>query len=216
MSRTIGIIQARLGSTRLPGKALLKIGDKSVLGHCITTARQVRGLDEVVVATGPQEQNFDIFTECDLLGCNCFSYPVIEDNVLLRFIFTAVERKADYILRICADAPFFNVPAAEELVQYPFKVDYVAHWLRGESLPTVATYGLGYFVELVKTSALIKAYYETDQPHDLEHVTPYIYTHMDKFDVRGLLIDELPTARLAIDTEEDLERVRQWYEQQRS
>jgi len=209
-----------MGGKRFPGKVLHKIGKQSMLGHCISRAKQIG--HPVVVATGPFAENFPIYHEAEKYDIDCYWVEyykngvnlIPEDDVLLRFILVGIMEKADYILRICADQPFFSVEAAKELVKcIPHGPDYVAHYETQEHFPlrpTIYYLAWGYFNELVRLEALMKSYkYANDS--EKTNVTEYIYRHPEHFVIEGIYLKELPENRVSINTEEDLRRVEEYY-----
>jgi spore coat polysaccharide biosynthesis protein SpsF len=201
------IIQCRYGSTRFPGKALAPLGDDTVLGHVIERAKKIKGIQNVIVATGDPSLNFLIMKEADDHHVDVYTYDD-EDNVLARLLLCAIHYRADYVLRICGDSPFLDVGWAEELIkEQENEEDYISHYFRGDSVPTVQRYGWGCQSELVKTSALFNAHYSHLSAQYREHPTMYIYTHPAKYKIKKVPMQHVPTT-CSIDTEDDLRRAK--------
>ena len=181
----LAIIQARLGSTRLPNKVLQKIGDKTILEHCIDRVKQ---LDiPIVVAISSLLEDMPIYIWCAKNENDCFFHNDIQENDLLkRFLMCGITYDADYILRVCSDMPFFSIPAAKELIEntrenfhwkvdytgnhdwkvdYSVAYDYVAHYLKGEDTPTIWKHA-GHYLEVVRLSALFDVYNRLPQLED--------------------------------------------------
>ena len=209
------IIQCRYGSTRLPGKALLKIGDKTILHHCVETAGRIQGLDGVMVATGSPTTNGLIIDECKRIGVECFSdYWIDEDNVLERMICAGIRKATPYVLRLCADSPFYDTTYADRAIEIVRKepgYDYYAYYYKDEGLPTVAKYPFGDLCEIISLKALVDVHLKPRTMSEVEHVTPYIYTFAEEYKIRKITITELPLRYSCIDTELDLKANRKWY-----
>lgn len=215
--KILAIIQARYGSTRLPGKVLLPLGKKSVLEHVVDRAKKIEGISHVIVATGDRSRNYFITEECNRISAPIYYYHD-EADVLLRFLFCAMENRADYVLRITGDSPFLDISLANELIenkegykdafdpqpneprQYYCEYDYIAHYKPKESNPTVHKYAWGCMTELIKTDALYAAQKEADG-YDREHVTSYIYNHPQKYKIKRIEIAPPYPLTVSIDDE---------------
>jgi spore coat polysaccharide biosynthesis protein SpsF len=112
--RTVAIIQARMGSTRLPGKVLMKLGSRTLLGYLATRLESASSLDEIVVATTTHFRDDIIVHEAEALGLNC--YRGSESDVLRRYLDAATVFKADIIARVTADNPFSDPPSIDRVV----------------------------------------------------------------------------------------------------
>ena len=209
-----------MDSTRLSGKVIRKIGNKTMLHHCIDRAKQIG--PEVIVATGAYSFNLPIALEARACGVKCYAVEywkdgvnmIPEDDVLLRFIFVGLIGKADYIIRICADQPFFSVEAVKELMEcLDHKPDYMAHYETENKFPcypTIAYLPWGYFNEIVSLEALMKSYGRASDKEKM-NVTEYIYKHPESFVIEGVYLKELPENRVSINTKEDLYKVEELF-----
>lgn len=209
------VIQARLGSSRLPNKVLLELTHgKSILEIIIN--RLVRDLPEydIVLATSDKPEDNLI----EIVGTDA-GIPVFrgdEHNVLSRFIETAHLFHFDAVVRICADNPFLLIKPIQKLIDLGEKTmefDYVGYRLSNEK-PAILTH-IGLFAEWVKTSALESIPAKTNDPEALEHVTNYIYSNPDLYKV--LLVKspkevfDKTNLRFTVDTEEDFNLARNLY-----
>jgi spore coat polysaccharide biosynthesis protein SpsF len=196
---TVGcIVQARMGSTRLPGKSLKKIGGKPVLGYVIERLRQCRSLDEVVVATSTNEEDNKIEEFCRLQEVNCFKGS--EEDVLARYFNCASLYKFDTIVRITGDCPLLSPKVVDRAVGV-FRqggCDYVSNTFK-RGFPR------GLDVEVFSFETLKKAFEKGGSPEEREHVTLYIYRNPDKFRLKYFTDKSLkrPELKLCIDTEND-------------
>lgn len=190
------IIQARLGSHRLPRKSLMDICGKPMLGHVIDRVK--KAVDNVIVATPDIEivgfgtsQNISVF-----IGS--------EDDVLDRYYQTARAFGLTDVIRICADNPLVEPNLILDMIDIYMdsEVDYVSNNL-------VRTYPIGLDVEIFSFMALERAWKEAKDPYDREHVTPYI---KDNLKVRNVWNEvDLSHLRWTVDYQEDLDFVRNIY-----
>ena len=209
------IIQCRYGSTRLPGKALEKIGKKTMLAHCVDSARKIKGVQEPIVATGSESTNALVIDECRKIGVEWYSdYWLDENDVLQRFVRVGIKKATPYVLRLCADSPFYDVEypnRAVKIVEEEPKYDYYAFYYNNERMPTVFKYPYGDLCEIISLRALVDAHLKPCTLSDREHVTPYIYKHEKVYMIRKIKIDALPTHKSCVDTLADLQAIRKWY-----
>jgi spore coat polysaccharide biosynthesis protein SpsF len=193
---TLGIIQARMGSTRLPGKVLRRLAGRTVLDRVVRAARASGVLDDLVVATTTDAIDDAIETECAAIGVACYRGPV--DDVLSRFLGVLDTHDSDMVMRFTADCPLLDsrLVAMAWRVFAAADVDYLTTSI-ARTLPR------GLDVEIVRTPVL-KAIDALATDHHRTHVTSYIYTHADQFDVIGLTMQpDLSHLRLTLDTEDD-------------
>ena len=172
-NRTV-IVQCRLSSTRLPGKALKDLGGNSVLARVLSAMKNVKA-DYYYVAT--DEDSYEqLLPVCRENGFECFAGPL--DDVLLRFTMLLEKLKTKTVIRATADNPFLFYEAAEEsaaLFEEKNKGKGSCDYLTFSGLP----HGSG--VEVFSAESLIKAAKETSDPYDHEHVGPALYNHKEKY-----------------------------------
>ncbi|MEU4578153.1 MULTISPECIES: glycosyltransferase family protein [Nonomuraea] len=196
--RIVGIIQARMGSTRLPGKVLRDLGGRTVLGWVVRAARESGAVDDLVVATTTLAEDDAVAAECAALGVACHRGPV--DDVLTRFAQALEGRQGEAVMRFTADCPLLD-PAVIREAALVYRalggaLDYLSTGLSG-TLPR------GLDVEIAGLAALRRADREATAYHRT-HVTSYIYAEPGDFRLLGLAYP--PGAgdlRVTLDTEDD-------------
>ena len=205
--RVVAIVQARMGSTRLPGKVLAEIGGVPMLAQVVERARRCREVHEVWVATTAEADDDAIERLCRQRG-----YPVYRgstQDVLDRFVQTARLAKADVIVRLTADCPLLD-PALVDLTVRTFLDSAPPADLVVNRLPGARTYPIGLDTEVVARAALEQAWREATEPHQREHVLPYLYDPPGRFRVLRLDAEkDYGALRWTVDTPQDLEFVRQ-------
>jgi spore coat polysaccharide biosynthesis protein SpsF len=229
-ARTIAIIQARMGSSRLPGKVLLDIAGQPMLRRVVERARRAKSLDGVAVATTTDPSDDAVAALCIERG-----YPYYRGSlhdVLDRYYQAARALNAEIIVRLTADCPLIDSSVIDETVnaflgntsvesgmadnqpsiamhnpQFPY--DFAANRLPP---PWHRTYPIGLDVEVCAFQALERAWKETTKSHHREHVMPYLYEDEGRFRVLQVNHDpDYGTLRWTVDTSDDLELVRQIY-----
>lgn len=165
------IIQARIGSTRLPGKVMLPLpshGTKTVLEHVVSRCKQVEEAAEVVIATTEAEADSVIVEEAERLGV--LSFRGDEADVLKRYYQTAKQFNFDTVMRITSDCPCHDPKVLGDLVRKFINsdTDYASNTLE-------RTFPHGLDAEIFKFDALEKAFHSAQDIFYREHVTPYIY-----------------------------------------
>jgi len=204
--KTIAILQARTGSTRLPGKVLMPIGERAMLARVVERVQRMRTLDGFVIATSVAAGDDSIARMCALENWPCFRGP--EHDVLERYLRAAQALGASDVVRITADCPLFSWQQADRLVtQHVASGSDYAHNLTcwGSGLP------LGCGVEVFTLAALGRAWTDGRAPHHREHVTEYIYEHPQRFGIEMLRAPaelQRPAFRLTVDTLADLRLIR--------
>lgn len=216
LNKTGIIIQARTGSSRLPGKMTLPFfEDQDLITLMINKFKQRAGEMPFVVATTLSPGDDIIAEICERSHVSC--YRGSENDVLDRFIKTAEKYGFDTILRVCADNPFFDVVSTIRLAGMLIenKVDYMGYEMDG-NLPSIKTH-IGLWGEAVTFKALIKAASLTADSLYREHVTNYVYNHPEYFKI-GLApapsgLSQRTDLRFTLDTREDYELHRKIYRQ---
>ena len=213
------IIQARTGSTRLPGKILLPFyGEQRIIDIQIEGIRRACPDMCIVLATTTRSQD-DVLAEVAWQkDIDC--YRGSEDDVLGRFIGAAEHFGIDRLIRVCSDNPFLRADSFRTLFEAHDRepADYVAFgWPDGR--PTIKSH-IGLFAELTTLDALRRAAALTDEKLYREHVTIYLYTHLETFSVRLLplpvWLEERKDLRFTLDTPDDFMLLQalyaDWYE----
>jgi glutamate-1-semialdehyde aminotransferase/spore coat polysaccharide biosynthesis protein SpsF (cytidylyltransferase family) len=204
--KTIAIIQARMGSSRLPGKVLVDIEGRPMLQRVVERARLATLLDEVVIATTDRTVDDPVAKLADDLGIPC--YRGSESDVLDRFYQTALSRMGEVIVRLTADCPLLDPGLIDRVVQpvTSGRADYSANILK-------STYPDGLDCEAFTIKALEQAWAQAKKGSDREHVTPYL-RNSGKFSMSNVEEDGTETwddQRWTVDQPEDLHFVRAVY-----
>jgi len=204
---TVAIIQARMGSSRLPGKVLQDIGGQPMLFRVVVRARHAQTLGRVVVATTTDAGDDPVEAFCNQHG-----FPVFRGDpydVLDRYYQAALIHHAETVVRLTADCPLLD-PAEIDRTVLAFEtsgVDFAANRLPP---PWKRTTPIGMDTEVVTMAALTRAWQEAEAKYAREHVMPYLYEEPGRF--KTLLVDHAPDwgdLRLTVDTPEDLALIRQ-------
>lgn len=202
---TIAILQARLGSTRLPGKVLMDLAGAPLLQRVIERARAIPGLDGVALATTTAERDQPLLALARDYGLP--AYAGSEDDVLDRYYRAARQFGADVIMRLTADCPLLD-PAVSARVLDRFRqgeVDYA-----GNTHPP--TYPDGLDTEVFSFAALERAWRGAVLSSEREHVTPYIWKNPGVFRLANVThTEDLSALRWTVDEAQDLEFVRAIY-----
>ena len=195
------IIQARLGSTRLPGKVTLPFyNGKGILELIIDNLSSNFKNTPIIIATTNSQKDDEIFKLANDKNIKCFRGS--ENNVLDRFIQAAEYFGLTEIIRVCSDNPFLNISSLKFLINNfnNSEYDYVS-FKTSNNIPIIKTH-YGLWAEGVKLNSIKKII--TENKIYLEHVTNYIYEHPNDFKIKLFQIEkENDSIRLTIDTKED-------------
>lgn len=199
-SRVCGIVQARLGSSRLLRKSLADVAGAPLLGRVLERARASTLLDEVVVATTEDEQDDELVEFASEAGAQVVRGSA--DDVLDRVHCAAEEHGASIVVRLTADDPFKDPEVIDRVIRCLLddaRLDYASNTLR-------PSYPVGIDVEALTIEALRTAAAEASTPFDREHVTPYVIGRPERFRLASIETDpNLSHLRWTIDYGEDLE-----------
>lgn len=229
----VGIVQARMGASRLPGKVLLDIEGEPMLVRVVERTKRAKSLTEILVATSLEKADDPIEQLCATQGYVC--YRGSQQDVLDRYYQAARAYSADVIVRITADCPVIDPLIIDQTVaafwgygkklitendglveigspteiSSPPKWDFAANRLPP---PWKRTFPIGLDTEVSTYSALERAWQEATQAYQREHVMPYLYENENLF--RILLVNHEPDyghLRWTVDTARDLELIREVY-----
>ncbi len=199
MTGLVAIIQARMGSTRLPGKVLTDLAGRPVLAHVVERARRIPGVDGVVVATTERRQDEPVDALARELGVQVFRGS--ERDVLDRYWRAAEATGASAVLRITADCPLLDPVLSGEVVRrfWAETADYASNI-------HPPTYPDGLDTEVVSLRALEAAWTEAKQDFEREHVTPFIWMNPARFRLANVQSGEdLSSLRWTLDEPGDLD-----------
>ena len=198
--KVVAIIQARMGSTRLPGKVLTDLAGEPMLARVVERTGRAETLDEVVVATTVETADAAIVELCAARGWPCFRGR--QDDVLDRYYRVAVEHQADVVVRITSDCPLIE-PGVVDRVAGVFlrnqpNVDYASNTLEPRTFPR------GLDTEVMRFDALERAWLNAKDTPSREHVTSYIHGHPEQFRLVAVRNDvDYSHMRWCVDTPED-------------
>ncbi|MBI3307202.1 MAG: glycosyltransferase family protein [Candidatus Omnitrophica bacterium] len=199
--RTLSIVQARMGSTRLPGKTLLKIKGKPMIVHGLERLKKCRLIDHIILATSNLKEDRVLLDTARKLGIEGFAGN--EQDVLDRYWQVARPHNPEAVVRCTGDCPLLDPFVTDQVIEQHFKnkKDYTSNTLT-RSFPR------GYDTEVFRFSALERAAREAREPFEREHVTPYIFGHPEIFSLDEVIAKpayHAPGLRLTVDTKEDFE-----------
>lgn len=206
MGRVGAIVQARMGSTRLPGKVLARVAGRPLLEHVVRRTRAARLLDEVLVATTTSAEDDEIVRWCEENGVP--SYRGSVDDVLDRYCSAARRREYDPVVRITADCPLIDPALIDHAIEayQEGNHDYVTNALE-------PTFPDGLDVEVFSAAALQTAHQEARLASEREHVTAFIINHPERFRMLNLKNNrDLGGLRWTVDEPADLRFVEAVYQ----
>ena len=201
----IAMIQARVGSTRLPGKVLLPLEKKTVLERVIERVQKSTKIDEVMVITTLNKADSEIVKACSNNGVRVFCGS--EEDVLDRFYQAAKLLKPNHIVRITADCPLIDAAIIDQVIDKHLKEknDYTSNVLK-ETFPD------GEDNEIFTFESLKKSWKEANLSSEREHVTLYIRNHPEEFKLSNLECEvDLSDKRWTLDNEEDYQFIKNIY-----
>ena len=206
MSTVLGVVQARMSSQRLPGKVLAPLGDRAVIDWVVQRARSARSLTSVVVATSTGPEDDPLAEHCRSQGYEVFRGSL--DDVLDRVHQAAATHGADHVVRVTGDCPLVDGQVVDQVVAAHLAGanDFTANRLPP---PHHRTFPIGLDVEVCTAPALERAWTQAREPHEREHVMPWLYQVPGRCRVE---VVEAPLdagdVRWTVDTAADLAAVR--------
>lgn len=206
--KIVATIEARMTSSRLPGKVLMEFCGKSNLEHIVERLRRSHYIDEVVVATTTNEQDAPVVELCKKIGCEF--YRGSEDDVLVRVLDAAKSVNADMIVEITGDCPVIDWRHADYLIEHFFdgSYDYASNVVE-------RTFPRGFDTQVFPVEVLERVNQLTKDPTDHEHVSLYIYRHPEIFRLynwKAPVEVNHPEMEITLDTKEDYELIKEIYE----
>ena len=204
MLRVGAIVQARMGSTRLPGKVLLPLQKKSVLEWVLTRLKKATLLNDIIVATSELSEDDKIVNECNNLDVFCYRGSNLD--VLNRFAQASSCYNLELVVRVNADNPLIDPFFIDDLITVARNsyFDYVSYKL-SDDRPVMKS-AISFFAEIVTKKCLVKADSVLRSRHHREHVTLGIYQNPDIFRTHFLNVPKIcdnPNLRLTLDTSND-------------
>ncbi len=202
------LIQARIGSRRLPGKVVKNLIDKPVLEHIVERLRLSRMINEIVVTTGTDKRNDPIERLCQNIRVKCFRGS--EEDVLKRFADASELFSCGSIVRVSGDSPCIDPYVIDDIIRY-FKDHNVPLATNSGPKKMECGYPWGFDAEVFGYDVLQNAFRKAKKPYQHEHVTPFIYEHYKK-DIYYLKNKEnYSHLRFTLDTPEDYQFLKEVY-----
>ncbi len=206
---TAVIVQARMGSTRLPGKVDMELAGKPMLSHVIERLKRSKETDRIIVATSSKDHDDRVVEIAEDEGVNI--YRGSEQDVLSRYIKAAEEFKVDIVVRVTADCPLIDPITVDKLIR-KFIASEDSDYMRLEGYPRGLETGICDLETLRKVDSKV-----TDDPDEAlyrEHVTLYIYRHPEEFSIafKSAPEDMKRDHRLCVDEPKDFELIEEIYD----
>lgn len=204
--RTATIVQARMGSTRLPGKVMMDLGGATVLARVVQRLRRASLIGELIIATTFDPADDVIVEECKALGVAFFRGEV--RDVLDRYYRTALHFGAEVIVRITSDCPLIEPEVTDRVIDtfLEQRPDYASNAVQ-------RTYPRGLDTEVFTFDALERTWQKAQRPYQRSHVTAYIYENPEQFKIVSVTGDaDYSWQRWTVDTPDDLRFIREVYE----
>ena len=196
--KTVAIIQARMGSTRLPGKVMKQINKKSIIEIIINRLEKSKKLDDIIVATSVCPNNDPLEKHIRSLGRICERGS--ENDVLSRYFEIAQKHNIDVIVRITGDCPFMDSSIVDEIIS-----KFISEGCDYASNVNPPSYPDGLDVEVFNFNSLLTAYKNATSTFEREHVTPFIKKEKDFKQLNIFSNIDLSSMRWTLDEKEDLE-----------
>jgi spore coat polysaccharide biosynthesis protein SpsF len=199
------LVQARMESTRLPGKVLMKINGIPMIILQINTLKKSKLLNQIIVITSKNQTNDVLIKNLEKNGIRYFRGS--EENVLERYFQAATKFNADIIVRITSDNPLVDITILDNILKIINEndLDYVSNNLK-------RTFPIGYDIEAFSYKTLKKIFESTENIDDLEHVTLYIHKNKEKFKIKNFEAnseDAHPEWRVTVDEKEDFQLIKE-------
>lgn len=194
MSKVIGVITARMGSTRLPGKIMLPLAGKSMFYHVVERLKIVKNIQDIFLATSKDIKNKELIDEAKKLNCGVFIGD--EEDVIGRYVNICEQEKADGVVRVSGDCPLFDIDCTNLLVNIFREKYYDYVYVHG--IPS----SLNTMVELFSAQVLKKIY----KNYKKDALAIPIVEHIDEYSVFGVKVStsfNRPEYRLCVDYLED-------------
>lgn len=195
------IIQARMGSTRLPGKIMKKVNNKPLLEYQLERIKRSKVINNIIIATTNDGSERPIVELANKMGIDIFKGS--ESNVLERYYLASKEYRSDIVVRITSDCPIIDPAIIDSVIKLYLEnnYDYVSN-------TQVRTFPRGMDTEVFSFACLEKAYQNAEAEYEKEHVTPYLYLNPKLFSVGQYTSTENNSLyRLTVDTREDFELI---------
>lgn len=210
--KVVIVVQARMSSSRLPGKVMLPILGHSLLYRMVERLRMIKHKAEIVIATSQESSDDIISQESERIGVACYRGSL--DNLLDRHYQVGLQTGAAIVLKIPSDCPLIDPRIIDEVLDFyyadPFRYDYVSNL-------HPATFPDGNDVEIMTMECLERTWKEAEKQLELEHTTPYIWENQEKFRIGNVVLqsgeDYSISHRFTIDYEADYQFIKRVFEE---
>ena len=199
--KKVAVVQARLGSTRLPNKVLAPIGDVPLIEFLLGRLSKSEGISEIVLATSTSQINDQLASVVEGMGFHVIRGS--ENDVLQRYVDAAHATNADVVIRITGDCPFVDPQLIDEMLE-----DFVASNIDYMSNTNPPTFPDGFDIEIFKKSALLQSAEIATSAFEREHVTPCLRTNSLFSRKNKAAVVDTSHLRLTVDEQRDLDVVR--------
>lgn len=208
MDKVVAIVQARMESTRLPGKSLLDIAGKPLLQHVIERLSRAERIHEIVVATTDAPIDSPLFEMARQWGVSAIAGD--RADVLARYLAAARATGADVIVRVTGDCCLIDPVLSDDVVAAYFdsNAEYASNWLNRR-------FPRGADTEAFSRESFERVALHATEPYEREHATPYYYYHPEEFRMVSIEAEgemAWPDLRLCVDTEDDLRLIREVFD----
>ena len=207
--RTVCVIQARLGSSRLPGKVLVDIAGRPMIEHVIERAQAIHGIDRVVLNVPAQDA-----AAFGQQACRVYGVPNQQKDVLASYLYVAEQEQADIIMRITGDCPLLAPEICSDVLGLYESLDLDYDWVYCANDTLRSGWPDGTDCEVFSMSALSRAAKCAETAYEREHVTIWMRSELRNYGVLAPYgwAPDLAGVKLSVDTPEDLYRVRGIYQ----
>lgn len=202
---TGAVVQARMGSTRLPGKVMRQIAGRPMIDWVVDRAMRIPSVERVVVATSKKSTEAPLVEHCRRRKIPVYRGP--EEDVLARYVGAAESFDIDTVVRCTSDCPLLMPEVSQRVIDRYLNAecDYASNTLE-------RTYPRGLDTEVIALEMLALVEREATVPDDREHVTPYVCRHTDRFNLCSVVSNmDRSDLRWTVDEEADLNLVRRVY-----
>ena len=213
----VAIIQARMNSTRLPNKALLKIGKQYMLEHVVKQTKASKYVKDVIIATTDSVKDKKIVSFC--IKNNLKYFCGSNNDVLDRYYKCSKNFSLDTIIRISSDCPFIDPIIIDQIISKFSKnsFDYVSNNIEEENgkwKNSICGFPQGMVVEICNFNTLEKAWKKAKKPSEREHVFPYVQFNPKLFKISNIVYKKnISSIRCTVDKKEDLKFVRELWKE---
>lgn len=200
--RSVAVVQARMGSSRLPGKVMMPLAGRPVLDHVVTRVAAATRLDGVIVATSDLPGDNAIESYCRERGWTCVRGS--ESDVLSRYAIAVRSSGAEVVARVTSDCPLFSPRILDDMLTAfdPRTIDYMSTNWPERSFP------VGLDCEVFRADRLLAIADTATDPYDREHVTPHFYRNPERYRLAGhRCVKPLAHFSITLDTRDDYERL---------